>query len=64
VARRSVRGHACQAVRGQKAEAVKGTFGSVAKIAESTVLQGFEVAKWGDIVEVLSDIRDSRMMAI
>jgi len=54
-------GHACQVCMGVKQRCEGGTFGSGTKIAESTGSSGgLQVVKaLGDIVEVLSDIRDS-----
>jgi len=54
-------GHACQACMRAKQRCEGKTFGSGVKIAESTGSSGgLQVAKvLGDIVEVLSDIRDS-----
>jgi len=57
----SGRGHACQACTRVKQRCERGTFGTGVKLAESTGSSGgLQVAKaLGDIVEVLSDIRDS-----
>jgi len=54
-------GHACQACTRVKQRCEGGTFGCGAKIVESVGSSGgLQVAKvLGDIVEVLSDIRDS-----
>jgi len=54
-------GHACQACMRVKQRCEGGTFGTEAKLAESAgSSRGLQVAKaLGDIVEVLSDIRDS-----
>jgi len=54
-------GHACQVCTRVKQRCEGGTFGSGAKIVESMgSSRGLQVAKaLGDIVEVLSDIRDS-----